>query len=114
MKNLILIVSILVASLAVNAQSKEKTYKVIASCGSCQLDMNSESGCALAILYGGKKYWVDGTGITDHGDEHAVDGFCEATRKAEVTGTFKGDRFHASSFTLLSDKKKKAKKEKKK
>ena len=37
-----------------------------------------------------KKYWVDGTGIADHGDEHAADGFCEATRKAEVKGTFEG------------------------
>jgi hypothetical protein len=110
MKNLILILSIFVATQTINAQSKEKTYKVIASCGSCQLDMNSKTGCALAIQYGGKKYWVDGTGIADHGDEHAVDGFCEATRKAEVQGTFKGDRFIATSFTFISDKKKKKKK----
>ena len=56
-----------------------------------------------------KKYWVDGTGIADHVDEHAVDGFCEATRKAEVKGTFEGNRFIVTSFTLISDKKKKAK-----
>jgi len=110
MKNFIIIASILLISITINAQEKEKTYKVIASCGTCQLDMNSETGCALAILYGGKKYWVDGTGITDHGDEHATDGFCEATRKAEVTGTFKGDRFTASSFTFITKKKKKKKK----
>tara|TARA_B100000809_G_scaffold257316_1_gene298671 strand:- start:6363 stop:6695 length:333 start_codon:yes stop_codon:yes gene_type:complete len=110
MKNLILIVTILFASLTVNAQKKEKTYKVIASCGSCQLDMTSKTGCALAIQYGGKKYWVDGTEIADHGDEHAEDGFCEATRKAEVKGTFKDDRFIATSFKLIPEKKKKKKK----
>ena len=109
MKNLILILTILLASLTVNAQKKEKAYKVIASCGSCQLDMNSETGCALAIKFGGKKYWVDGTRIADHGDQHAEDGFCEATRKAEVKGTFEGNRFIVTSFTLISDKKKKAK-----
>ena len=55
MKNLILILTILLASLTVNAQKKEKAYKVIASCGSCQLDMNSETDCALTIQCGGKK-----------------------------------------------------------
>lgn len=110
MKNTILILSILLISISTNAQTKEKTYKVLASCGTCQLDMNSEAGCALAIQYGGKKYWVDGTAINDHGDEHAADGFCETTRKAEVTGTFNENRFNATSFTLLTDKKKKKKK----
>jgi hypothetical protein len=107
MKNLILIFCVFFISLSVNAQTKEKTYKVLASCGSCQFDMNSATGCALAIQYGGKKYWVDGTEIADHGDEHASNGFCEATRKAEVKGIFKGDRFIATSFTLVPDKKKK-------
>jgi len=109
MKKLILILTILLASLTINAQKKDKTYKVIASCGSCQLDMNSETGCALAIQCGGKKYWVDGTGIGDHGNEHAANGFCEATRKAEVKGTFEGNRFIATSFTLISDKSRKNK-----
>ena len=107
MKNLILLFSVIFISLSINAQTKEKTYKVLTSCGSCQFDMISETGCALAIKYGGKKYWVDGSGIADDGDEHAIDGFCEATRKAEVTGTFKNDRFLASSFELIPEKKKK-------
>jgi hypothetical protein len=110
MKNTILILSILFVSLSVNAQKKEKTYKVLATCGTCQLDMNSETGCALAIQYGGKKYWVDGTSINDHGDEHADDGFCQTIRKAEVKGNFEGDRFHSTSFVMIPGKKKKKKK----
>jgi len=109
MKNLILIISVLLISFNVNAQKKEKTYKVMASCGTCQFNMNSETGCALAIQFGGKKYWVDGTGINDHGDEHADDGFCNAIKKAKIQGTFEGKRFKASSFELIPEKEKKKK-----
>jgi hypothetical protein len=106
MKNIILILSMLIISLSANAQKKDKSYKVLASCGQCQFDMNSKNGCTLAIQYGGKKYWVDGTTINDHGDEHSEEGFCQATRKAEVKGTFDGDKFHATSFVILTKKKK--------
>lgn len=99
--------SILLISLSANAQKKEKTYKVLTSCGQCQLEMNSKTGCELAILYGGKKYWVDGTNINDYGDEHAEDGFCQTIRKAEIKGRFEGERFIATSFILLPEKKKK-------
>ena len=110
MKKIILILSILLISLSANAQKKEKTYKVLAGCGQCQLEMISKTGCDLAIQYAGKKYWVDGTNISDHGDEHASDGFCQTTRKAEVKGTFDGNKFIATSFTLIDNKKKKSKK----
>jgi hypothetical protein len=110
MKNLVLILSILLISSNTNAQTKEKTYKVLASCGTCNFDMNSETGCTLAIQYGGKKYWVDGSSLQDHGDEHDPEGgMCEKVRKAEVIGTFSGDRFKATSFSLLAKKKKKKK-----
>ena len=112
MKNTILIISILLVSLTSNAQKKEKTYKVLSACGQCLFDMNSETGCALAIQYGGKKYWVDGSSISDHGDEHADDGLCKAVKKAEVTGTFVDNRFQATSFSFLDEKKKKKKKKK--
>ena len=110
MKNTILIISLLLISVASVAQQQEKTYKVLSACGQCQLDMNSENGCTLAIQYGGKKYWVDGSSISDHGDEHANDGLCKTIKKAEVTGYFEGDRFKASSFKFISKKKKKEKK----
>ncbi|PCI93045.1 MAG: hypothetical protein COB15_16990 [Flavobacteriales bacterium] len=110
MKNIILIATVLLISFSANAQKKEKTYKVLAGCGQCQLEMISKTGCDLAIQYAGKKYWVDGTNISDHGDEHASDGFCQTTRKAEVKGTFDGNKFIATSFTLIDNKKKKSKK----
>ena len=111
MKNIILLFGILVISLSANAQKKEKTYKVLATCGTCQLDMSSETGCTLAIQYGGKKYWVDGSTLQDHGDEHDPEGgMCNTIRKAEVKGTFDDNRFKATSFVLLDHKKKKKKK----
>ena len=110
MKNIIIIFSILLISLSVNAQKKEKTYKVLAGCGQCQLEMNSKTGCDLAIQYAGKKYWVDGSSLQDHGDEHDPEaGMCQTTRKAEVQGNFKEGKFIATSFTLIDNKKKKKK-----
>ncbi len=110
MKNTIIILSLLIIGFTANAQKKEKTYKVLASCGQCQFDMNSKTGCALAIQYGGKKYWVDGSTLQDHGDEHDPEGgMCNKVRKAEVSGTFEGKKFHATSFTLIDKKKKKKK-----
>ena len=100
----------MLTSLTINAQEKVKTYKVLAACGQCQLDMNSKSGCELAIQYGGKKYWVEGSTLQDHGDEHDPEGgMCKKTRKAEIQGTFKDKEFHASSFVLIDKKKKKKK-----
>ena len=112
MKNIILIATVLLISFSANAQKKEKTYKVLAGCGQCQLEMISKTGCDLAIQYAGKKYWVDGSGINEHGDSHASDGFCNAIRKAKIQGTFEDDTFHASSFILLTEKKKKKKRKK--
>ena len=107
MKNLILLISIALFSLTTQAQKKEKTYKVLAACGTCNFNMSSPTGCALAIQVAGKYYWVDGSTLQDHGNEHNADGMCKVTRKAEVQGTFKGNRFNATSFALLPEKKKK-------
>lgn len=108
MKTLITIIAVVV-SVSVNAQQKVKTYKVLAACGLCQFDMNSTSGCSLAIQTGGKTYWVDGSILSDHGDEHAEDGMCYTIRKAEITGDFSDKRFKATSFVLIPNKKKKGK-----
>lgn len=97
------VISILVlfVCIAVNAQDKPKTQIVEASCGQCQFGMKGKGGCDLAIRIDGKSYFVDGTDIHKHGDAHAAEGFCSTVRKAEVVGNIKGDRFVASSFTLL-------------
>ena len=110
MKKITLIASILLFVLSVHAQKKVKTYKVLTACGKCQLGMNANTGCSLVIQMAGKTYWVDGTGISDHGNEHAADGFCKTIRKAEVQGAINADRIQVSSFVLLPEKKKKKKK----
>jgi len=109
MKNLTLIVCILLFSVTSLAQKKNKKYKVLTACGPCQFDMNSPSGCSLAIKIADKTYWVDGSSISDHGDEHAEDGLCRNVKKAEVKGTFDGNRFTSTSFALIPEKRKKKK-----
>ncbi|KRD59797.1 glutaminyl-tRNA synthetase [Flavobacterium sp. Root935] len=89
------------------AQTKKKFDKptiVEASCGECQFGMKGKS-CDLALRIDGKSYFVDGTTIHDHGDAHSEKGFCNAVRKASVTGEIVNDRFKATSFTLIDDKK---------
>ncbi|MEZ0005226.1 hypothetical protein ABH942_000577 [Flavobacterium sp. 28YEA47A] len=112
MKNIIAI-AFLFLSFVANAQnsnakkvnSKKTTPKsqiVEASCGQCKFGMKGH-GCDLAVRIDGKPYFVDGTGIDDHGDSHADDGFCSKIRKAEVTGEVKNNRFVATSFKLLPE-----------
>ncbi|MEO8532575.1 MAG: DUF6370 family protein [Flavobacterium sp.] len=105
MKKLIFLV-LLFAGISTQAQDKKKIEKpqiAEASCGECQFGMKGKS-CDLAIRIDGKSYFVDGTTIHDHGDAHAKDGFCNAIRKASVTGEIVGDRFKATSFTLIAEK----------
>lgn len=112
MKNIIAI-AFLFLSFAASAQNsgtkqanpKKATPKsqiVEASCGQCKFGMKGH-GCDLAVRIDGKPYFVDGTGIDDHGDSHANDGFCSKIRKAEVTGEVKNNRFVATSFKLLPE-----------
>ncbi|MBL4668601.1 MAG: hypothetical protein JKY30_05000 [Flavobacteriales bacterium] len=107
MRKLLLITTILLVSITVNAQKKVKTYKALTACGSCQFDMSSPNGCSLAIQIAGKTYWVDGSSISDHGNEHANNGLCKTIRKVKVQGYFEKDRFKATSFELIPEKKKK-------
>ncbi|MBA9072853.1 hypothetical protein GGR22_000979 [Flavobacterium gossypii] len=110
MKNIIAIAFLFLAFSANAQDSKSKQKKtgpkpqiVEASCGQCQFGMKGH-GCDLAVRIDGKPYFVDGTGIDDHGDSHAGDGFCSKIRKAEVVGEVKNNRFVATSFKLLPEK----------
>ncbi len=92
----------------VHAQSNKKITKpqiVEVSCGQCQFGMTEKKGCDLAVRIGGKCYFVDGTTIDSHGDAHKEDGFCNAIRKAEVTGKIVNNRFKVTAFRLLPEEK---------
>lgn len=58
---------------------------------------------SVSASINGKAYFVDGTGIDDHGDSHAKDGFCEKIRKAEIKGSLVNNRFVATYFKLLPE-----------
>ena len=75
---------------------------VLASCGMCNFGMKNIN-CSLAIQINEKAYDVRGTKIDDHGDSHAKDGFCNAVRVANVSGTIKKSDFMADTFVLQKD-----------
>ena len=101
-----LFITFLFIGIATQAQDKktvEKIQIVETACGECQFGMKG-NGCDLAVRIDGKAYFVDGTTIDQHGDAHAKDGFCNAIRKASVTGKIENNRFKATSFTLIKEK----------
>lgn len=114
MRSFILAIIILFSCVAATAQTAattaiettQKKQVVETACGECQFHMKGK-GCNLAVRIDGKPYFVDGTSIDDQGDAHSPDGFCNAVRKAEVTGSIVNDRFVATSFKLLPAEKKK-------
>ena len=76
-------------------------YKTIeASCGQCQLGLPG-TGCDLAVLIDGSAYYVDGSGIDDHGDAHGTNGLCNVVRQARATGTIVDGRFNAGMLEIL-------------
>ena len=71
-----------------------------AGCGSCNVSgKKADSPDGNFITSIGEK----GTGIDDHGDSHAKDGFCNAIRMAKVSGTIKKGVFTADLFSLQKD-----------
>lgn len=73
---------------------------VDAACGQCRLGLEG-AGCDLAVRIDGVAYFVDGTGLDDHGDAHAENGFCNTVRRARVRGHVEDGRFAVASFELL-------------
>jgi RNase P/RNase MRP subunit p29 len=106
----LLIVSMLATSVFAKGQKQETISSVVdktknqlvveAACGQCQFALPGKS-CDLAVRMNGKAYFVDGTHLDSHGDAHAKDGFCNATRKATVQGELVDDRFKATYFKLM-------------
>jgi hypothetical protein len=110
MKKAIFVLIGLMLSVGVFSQETKKQKMVLdsskplltleASCGTCMFKMKGD-GCKLAIRFEGKAYFVEGTGIDDHGDAHDQEGFCNAISKAKVQGRVKGDKFKVNYFELL-------------
>jgi hypothetical protein len=110
MKKLLLGLLLLTIFNTINAQDttkkklvfnpKNPTYEVEATCGTCMYKMKGD-GCHLAIKLNGKNYFVDGTGIDDHGDAHDSEGFCNAISRAKVQGTIVKERFKVTYFELI-------------
>ena len=48
-------------------------------------------------------YDAKGTGIDDHGDSHAKEGFCNAIRAANVKGEIIKNTLKAESFVVLKN-----------
>lgn len=86
---------------AFGKKNRRKTLYILdAACGICQFDMRGDD-CALAVRVNGIEFYVDGTGIDDHGDAHAKDGFCNSIRRAEVQGSVVDGRFRVTYFKLV-------------
>lgn len=91
---------LIVASCGTVKETKQIAQVVNASCGICHFDMTGDE-CDLAVEINGKYYYTVGSGIDEHGDSHAEDGFCNTIRKAEVVGEIKHGVFYIESFKLL-------------
>ncbi len=76
-----------------------KNQIVDASCGTCNFGLKGKA-CELAVKIDSISYFVDRTKINDHGDSHAKDGFCNAVRKAKVSGKVVNGRFKSKSFVV--------------
>jgi hypothetical protein len=102
MRHLALSLILLCAACVSLSSTELRSHVVEASCGQCQFGLEGE-GCNLAVRFEGQAYFVDGTGIDDHGDAHADDGFCNAVRQARVSGRIADGRFVATAFELLPE-----------
>jgi Family of unknown function (DUF6370) len=117
MRKILLLFSFLFISILMVAQSKRTVGKINdqqpvlemeAGCGMCMFGVK-DNDCRLTLKKNEKTYYVKGTDIDDHGDAHADDGFCNATRRARVQGSFSGDTLVVSYFELIHNSVKKKK-----
>ena len=72
---------------------------MITSCGICKLGLKWD--CSLYIKNRASIYKAEGTGINNHGDTYAEDGFCSAVRVASTKGLLKDNIYYANSFNII-------------
>lgn len=84
------------------SQTEIKVPKTVvtASCGFCQLKMETP-GCYRAVVIDEKAYPVVGVPALDMATMHQPGGYCVTLREATVEGTVKDDRFYADSYELI-------------
>ena len=99
---LLFIVLLIFSSCATSKRNKDIEGIYDIACGKCIYEMTGDE-CDLAILIDGKHYYVDGSGVSDHGDEHEDDGLCETSRKAQVKGKIKYGIFLAEYVKILPE-----------
>lgn len=80
-----------------NGIKADSLYNGEISCGTCMFKMKG-NGCKLAVKINEQFYFVEGAGIDDFGDAHANDGFCNAIKKATMTGTISNNIFIAKEI----------------
>lgn len=93
---------ILLSSCATSKTDKQIEGIYDVSCGKCNFEMTGDE-CDIAVEINGKHYYIEGSEIDDHGDEHAADGLCSTTRKAHVKGQIKFGVFIAESVVLIKE-----------
>jgi len=81
--------------------SRAQAMEVEFGCATCIYGMEGVTGCVLAVGIEGEYHLVDGVDIDDLGDAHAADGLCLVERQGTITGAIEGDRFVATSASLL-------------
>lgn len=84
-------------SVSIFAQ-KVQNQLVEASCGMCQFKVKSAKGCSVYVKIEGNFYPVKGMDEKVFGDSHADDGYCNAVKKAYVSGEIKKGKFYATAF----------------
>ena len=78
----------------------EGVYEI--ACGKCIYHMTGDE-CDLAVLINEEHYYVDGSNISDYGDEHAADGLCQTSRKANIKGKIKFSVFIADYVKIIEE-----------
>lgn len=103
MKNIsFLAITLIMMSCASVKETSKISQVANVSCGICNFKMTGEE-CDLAVEIDGKYYYTVGSGIDEHGDSHASDGFCNVIRKANVVGEIKHGVFYIESLQVLPE-----------
>lgn len=96
----IIAITLLIISCASVKEASKISQQANVSCGICNFNMTGDE-CDLAVQIDVKYYYTFGSGIDEHGDSHASDGFCNAVRTANVVGEIKHGVFYIESLQLL-------------